>query len=863
MGTLYVTGKPLRKSSDVRSVENVYLVDVMICIRQVLAARVSARDRDARAVASDRSDAPSRSRSRTRAFAPSMARVNAASARISLRDFESDDFDRARWINERARGAPFDGRDPASGSSESSSMNLERFLADLELQVQLLSEDLSASLDEQSREATTRVPRATREIELVESRVKALHDEVKGVLVRLEEVEEESRTSVEALRQLDAARQRMESAKDTLQEASGLADLMSNIDGIFASGNIRNMSEALARMKRALAVVGDVPEFADGQDKVNAFEHKLETIVRPALVTALESNNSTAAREHRDVLLAIGRGSALESAYTDTRVMSRVKKQWKTRDREASTASEGKSDADVRMLDEFLKFCSATLREEISWCSSTFPDNVASLIPVAWCSIHAALEGSITEKLSVMTIEQLVPIRQAFESYTEDVKIQLMKLVSGTATKAAPDIIATINDALMATVEPMIAIEQRYGELALAKMRRELESMVSFPEARSVVTSDDLTSIAHDILSTLPKAMSVFDAAVDRCIDVTAGVEMQTCMHAVEGGMEHYADLISLVVRDLRHAAGLIDSSASNTKPNVTSAGEEFIRGSLSLLDMINALPAALLDFEANLRAKMLSLRSTLRPALDVAELSGAPTGRALVALSVTAHASRSRKLATFLDKIADAAEKHALDGSMVPVGVEHMNALTRTLEKFVNDTLLGRVALELKGIGSSEVWSAKPAESAYKLPTFSAYPQERVTNAGEYLLSLPQHLDGANDEEASRVTAPNTDSSSSSSEDWIAKIAESSAELLLKEVGSIQKLTEQGAAQLAVDLEYFSNIVAALSLEPPGALSAWCKCVSAPRDEYEAFARSAASAGMDIRIARDVAAKRGITISI
>ena len=797
------------------------------------------------------------------ARASRMARVNSASARISLRDFEVDDFDRARWINERARGAPMGDRDTASGTSESSSTNMERFLADLELQVQLLSEDLSASLDERSREATTRVPRATREIELVESRVKALHEDVKGVLVRLEEVEEESRTSVEALRQLDSAKQRMESAKDTLQEANGLADLMSNIDGIFASGNIRNMSEALARMKRALTVVGDVPEFADGQDKVSVFEHKLETIVRPALITALESNNSTAAREHRDVLLAIGRGSTLESAYTDTRVMNRVKKQWKTRDREAMAETEGKSDAAVGMMEEFLKFCSATLREEISWCSSTFPDNVASLIPIAWCSVHAALEGSITEKLSVMTIEQLVPVRQAFESYAEDVKMQLMKLTSGVATKAAADINAAINDALMATVEPMIAIEQRYGEIALAKMRQELESMVSFSEARSVVTSDDLTSIAHNMLSTLPKAMHVFSAAVDRCIDVTSGIEMQTCMHAVESGMEHYVDLISLVLRDLRHVAGLMDSSTSNMKPNNTSASEEFIRGSLSFLDMINALPSALFDFEANLRAKMLSLRSTLRLDLDITELSGAPAGRTLVALSVTAHASRSRKLATFLDKVADAAEKHALDSLMVPVGVEHMNALTRTLEKFVHDTLLGRVSLELKGIGSSEVWSAKPAESAYKLPTFSAYPQERMTNAGEYLLSLPQHLDGANDEEVSRATDLNDYSSSSSSEDWIAKIAESSAALLLKEVGSIQKLTERGAAQLAGDLEYFSNIVAALSLDPPGALSTWCECVSAPRDEYEAFARSAVSAGKDIQIARDVAAKRGITISI
>ena len=61
---------------------------------------------------------------------------------------------------------------------------------------------------------------------------------------------------------------------------------------------------------------------------------------------------------------------------------------------------------------------------------------------------------------------------------------------------------------------------------------------------------------------------------------------------------------------------------------------------------------------------------------------------------------SRSRKLAVFLDKVADSAATHSLDGTIIPVGAEHMNALLRMVEKFIYDALLGRVSLELKGIG-------------------------------------------------------------------------------------------------------------------------------------------------------------------
>jgi hypothetical protein len=258
------------------------------------------------------------------------------------------------------------------------------------------------------------------------------------------------------------------------------------------------------------------------------------------------------------------------------------------------------------------------------------------------------------------------------------------------------------------------------------------------------------------------------------------------------------------------------------------------------------------------LRVKVLEIRKVLRPALDGGvEFRESSKARSLIGLSITAHASRSRKLCVFLDKVADAAAKHSLDSSIVPAGAEHMNALARSVERFVYDTLLGRVSLELKGIARSEMWTAKPAESAYKLPTFSAYPQERMTNAGEYLLSLPQHLDNAHEETANGESKPTV-----ASEAWIARIAEASADLLLKEVQSIRSLTEQGAAQLAADLEYFSNIVAALALAPPDALVAWCTCVSTPSGEYGTFARGTEAANIDARVVNAVAAIRGIPLA-
>jgi hypothetical protein len=50
-----------------------------------------------------------------------------------------------------------------------------------------------------------------------------------------------------------------------LQEAAGLSALFQQVDEHFASGNLRRVAEALAGMRRGLAVVGDsVAEFRGG-----------------------------------------------------------------------------------------------------------------------------------------------------------------------------------------------------------------------------------------------------------------------------------------------------------------------------------------------------------------------------------------------------------------------------------------------------------------------------------------------------------------------------------------------------------------------------------------------------------------------
>jgi hypothetical protein len=96
---------------------------------------------------------------------------------------------------------------------------------------------------------------------------------------------------------------------------------------LLASGDVRALADALASMRRALAVVGGVPEFAAGAARVASLTDSLEALVQPALSSALAARDGASARELVDVLRAAGRDAALQRVYVAARLQPLLQ-QW-------------------------------------------------------------------------------------------------------------------------------------------------------------------------------------------------------------------------------------------------------------------------------------------------------------------------------------------------------------------------------------------------------------------------------------------------------------------------------------------------------------------------------------------------------
>ena len=357
----------------------------------------------------------------------------------TIEEFNDPRFDPIHYVNAAARqlqkGSSISSTTTTSVGGTKEDDALERLLSELEMRLQLLGEDVSLQLERESQLGVKRIPTAIGEIEVLEENVENLTNAVKDISRSLDETEFPSKQSIERLRKIDEVKSRMERARDTLSEAAGLAELMHSVDSVFNGENVSNMADALVRMKRGLAIVGDVPEFADGRDRIAVLESRLESAARPALLRALEMDKGVSgasnmvssgnrdsikfARDARDALRSIGKNESIEGAYAEARVVSPAMDFWvafeeKTHNdglimnesspnnTDKKTDEDAANEAFANFLPQFYDFVISLIEKEVNWTKNTFPEDVATLVSAGVASLHRAIAKKMQKRLDTL-----------------------------------------------------------------------------------------------------------------------------------------------------------------------------------------------------------------------------------------------------------------------------------------------------------------------------------------------------------------------------------------------------------------------------------------------------------------------------
>ncbi|KAK2975825.1 hypothetical protein RJ640_022842 [Escallonia rubra] len=821
---------------------------------------------------------------------------------VDLSKFSDEKFDAKKWINGACQS-----RHPQEP--------LEKHLVDLEMKLQMASEEIAASLEEQSAAAILRVPRAARDVVRLRDDAISLRHSGNDILLTLKQArslqsryplltvfddmpqqsfqrrnlhppqaEGSSAESIATLAKVDIVKRRMEAAYETLQDAAGLTQLSSTVEDVFASGDLPRAAETLANMRHCLSAVGEVAEFANVRKQLEVLEDRLDAMVQPRLTDALTTRKVDLAQELRGILIRIGRFKSLELNYT--KVHSKpIKQLWENFD---SRQQQNKNSVE---------------KKEVERAVLAFPDDYKSLVPKLLIDTMATVSASFVSRINLATGD-VIPETKALAKGVLDilsgdmpkgVKVQTTHLealldlhnMTGSFARNIQHLFAESD--LQVLLDTLKAVYLPYGQLESVTLSAEIARI----DLRGAVTRGigaqgvELSETVRRMEESIPQVIVLLEAAVERCINFTGGSEADELILALDDVMLQYISTLQEILKSLRAFCGVDATDGGGSKKDMgldkkeggqharkvelTSNEEEwsYVQGALQILTVADCLTSRSAVFEASLKATLARLNTNLSLSVFGSSLdqnqshiddngSGAMStvGRAaldVAALRLVDVPDKARKLFNLLEQSKDP-RFHAL-----PVASQRVAAFTDAVNELVYDVLISKVRQRFIEVSRLPIWSSAEEPSAFPLPSFSAYPQSYVTSVGEYLLTLPQQLEPLAEGISNSET--NADEAQFFATEWMFKVAEGATALYMEQLRGIQFITDRGAQQLSVDIEYLSNVLSALSMPIPPLLSTFHTCLSTPRDQLKDLVKSDSGNQLDLPTANLVCKMRHVNL--
>ncbi|KAK6926403.1 Conserved oligomeric Golgi complex subunit 7 [Dillenia turbinata] len=578
---------------------------------------------------------------------------------VDLGPFSDEKFDVKKWINNVCE-------------SRHQEEEVEKHLVDTEMKLQMMSEEIAASLEEQSAAALLRVPRATRDVLRLRDDAVSLRHSVSSILQKLKKAEGSSAESVAALAKVDIVKQRMEAAYETLQDAAGLTQLSSTVEDVFASGDLPRVAETLANMRHCLSAVGEVAEFANVRKQLEVLEDRLDSMVQPRLTDAFSNRMVDVAQDLRGILIRIGRFKSLESHYTKVHLKP-LKQLWEDFDarqqsnklsnenNESERLSSSKEDQSAlptvpfsswlpSFYDELLLY----LEQEWKWCMLAFPDDYRSLVPKLLIELMTSVTASFVSRINISTGE-VVPETKTLAKGILDIvsgdmpkgiKIQTKHLealidvhnMTGTFARNIQHLFSESDlqillDTLKAVYYPYESFKQRYGQMERAVLSSEISGIdLRGAVARGIGAQGiELSETVRRMEESIPQVILLFEAAVERCISLTGGSEADELIHALDNIMLQYISSLQENLKSLRAVCGVdktnegvnmkkemgLDRKEGTQKAHkvdMISNEEEWsiVQGALQILTVADCLTSRSSVFEASLRATLARLSTSL-----------------------------------------------------------------------------------------------------------------------------------------------------------------------------------------------------------------------------------------------------------
>ncbi|XP_028670290.1 conserved oligomeric Golgi complex subunit 7 [Erpetoichthys calabaricus] len=762
--------------------------------------------------------------------------------------FLNDDFDVKDWVNGAFKTVQKD----APGKVDSHA-------ATLVMKLQLFIQEVNNAIEESSHQALQNMPRVLRDVEALKQEASFLKEQMILVKEDIKKFEQDTVQSMQVLVEIDRVKSRMQVAAEALQEADKWSTLSSDIEEMFKTQDIAAISAKLTGMQNSLAMLVDTPDYSEKCVHLEALKNRLEAMASPQIVSTFNSHSADQAKLFVKVFSEIDRMPQLLAYY------------YKCHKSQLLTVWQDLCQSDLnldRQLAEFYDTLLGTWHSQLQWSSQVFK-NPYEVVTVLLIQTLGAMVPSISVCLST-----------GMERAGQESKLSVLLELYETASHFAKALEAAmlphlgennplkVNELVVAVYDPFTPYRLQYGELEESNLLIQISAV---PLERGEVI-DCVQELNHSV----NKLFSLASAAVERCIKLTDGLAVCGLMKALKALFTKYVSDFSNALQSVKKKCKLEDLPNGSYFHEDWTAFQNCARIIATCGELLRQCGA----FEQQLANRILSTAGKY--------LSDSYSPRSLTGIQ-EANLSDKRssiknpwqdynylakgnpvEYADLMEMIYNLKEKGTGSSSLLTEPRSALMRLNQQTHQLAFDSVFLRIKQQLFQVSKMEIWSTVGTGDTLTddLPTFSLSPLEYITNIGQYIMSLPLHLEPFVTQEdpalelalhAGKLPFPPEQGDDLPELDniadcWLGSIARATMQTYGDVILQIPGLTPHSTKQLATDIDYLSNVMDALGLQPSRTLQHILTLLKAKPEDYRQTAKA-----LPRRVVSTIAAVRSI----
>ncbi|VDN97235.1 unnamed protein product [Rodentolepis nana] len=724
-------------------------------------------------------------------------------------------------------------------------------------------------------------PRILRDIESVNQQAILLKHHMDGVENDFRKMHIDNNSIIRELERLDCERQRVKKAADALREANRWSMLVNSRQALMeGDANVDQLFQLIIDMDQSLVYMEHMPDYANRKALVSSTKDRLETLMAPQFMEVLDSiaqsNDSQLVESlvHMISIFAAINRSSVAVQYYVTWMTNHMKEDWEKPCGHSLNLGPP-ADREIQRVQAYFTEVITFLTNQIQ--SHLFKDDSQAPILKA---ISATLEV-ISPQIGQLVYAESIPVSKRLNRCSE-----LLKFTQYFADQLCC-LFCTADDAKM---EPYFEIARKLciplgavSEIFKAHAAEILQETLHILKP----SYNDDSQLLNDLQLTSNQLIKRLEDLLNAAVVQTKGIALPS-----------FLDAINQTTKSLfKQWSNTLDGFKNHLIEQDREMKYEQACGmniSLSLVAATGTFSREITGFLKKFNQHISMVFRNIGRQDKTCSKVNCPFHSLLLPLIGEVQSCTNWSVLFPLAPQNDWLKPPLSDASepitSIEVLLNRLTDLSKIAVTMAQNVALSPVKDILAVVPKLSVWASQPASGEVTLPDLAYLPQEYVTQLGQYIFNLPEHLLPFMDTNEDTNSAIDVDqgvslvhclrltdfckteeqiasitpgirsrlSSSSSVEaisspatitawlDWLlsGQVAEAFVKVVLEIPSplhvsgnggrSIPGLTPHGAKQLVTDLDYFLGLLEELGLPQPGDLTCLRDLVKASPEEFK-----------------------------